>query len=65
MSHAPSDLSGNVTWSVWRTDDTGNTFFVRGGLTQEESQRLVAEFEARGHKQMYFAERESKCGERP
>jgi hypothetical protein len=47
-------------WSVWRTDDTGNTFLVRAGLSHEEALRLVAEFEARGHKQMYFAEREER-----
>jgi hypothetical protein len=47
-------------WGVWRTDDTGNTFLVRDNLTHDEAVRLVAEFEARGHKQTYFAERE-KC----
>jgi hypothetical protein len=41
---------------VWRTDDTGNTFLVRDRLTREEAERLVAEFEARGHKQTYYAE---------
>lgn len=46
-------------WSVWRTDDTGNTFLVRDNLSREEATRLIAEFEARGHKQTYFAERES------
>jgi len=45
-------------WSVWRTDDTGNTFRVRENLTHEEALRLVAEFEARGHKQTYYAERQ-------
>jgi hypothetical protein len=45
-------------WSVWRTDDTGNTFLVRAGLTEAEALRLVAEFTARGHKQYYFAEEE-------
>jgi UDP-N-acetyl-2-amino-2-deoxyglucuronate dehydrogenase len=48
------------TWAVWRTDDTGNTFLVRDNLTHEEALRLVAEFEARGHKQTYFAERETR-----
>ena len=44
------------TWSVWRQDDHGNTFEVRRQLTQAEALRLVAEFEARGHKQSYWAE---------
>jgi UDP-N-acetyl-2-amino-2-deoxyglucuronate dehydrogenase len=45
-------------WSVWRTDDTGNTFLVRENLTHEEALQVVAEFEARGHKQTYFVERQ-------
>jgi UDP-N-acetyl-2-amino-2-deoxyglucuronate dehydrogenase len=45
-----------LKWAVWRTDDTGNTFLVRDNLTRDEAQRLVAEFEARGHKQTYFTE---------
>jgi hypothetical protein len=31
---------------------------VRENLTHEEATRLVAEFEARGHKQTYFVERQ-------
>ncbi len=48
------------TWAVWRTDDTGNTFVVRERLTHAEALRVVAEFEARGHKQTYYAEREKR-----
>ena len=43
-------------WSVWRQDDHGNRFEVRQGLSQADALRLVAEFEARGHKQSYWAE---------
>jgi UDP-N-acetyl-2-amino-2-deoxyglucuronate dehydrogenase len=50
------DLSG--LWTVYRIDDNGNTFVVREHLSREEADRVVAEFEARGHKQMYWAERE-------
>ena len=53
----PNDPS-DANWSVWRTDDTGNTFLVRDNLTHDEAQRLVAEFEARGHKQTYYAEKQ-------
>jgi hypothetical protein len=49
-----------VDWSVWRTDDTGTTFLVRAKLAHEEALRLVAEFEARGHEQTYFAEHEKR-----
>ena len=45
-------------WAVCRTDDTGNTFIVREHLTRAEADRVVAEFEARGHKQTYWTERE-------
>lgn len=41
-------------WSVWRTDDTGNSFLVREHLTRDEAERVVAEFTARGHKQTYW-----------
>lgn len=44
--------------SVFRTDDTGNTFLVRDGLTQDEAELLAAEFAARGHKQTYWIERD-------
>jgi UDP-N-acetyl-2-amino-2-deoxyglucuronate dehydrogenase len=46
------------TWAVWRIDDNANTFLVRGGLERAEAERLAAEFTARGHKQMYWVERE-------
>lgn len=31
---------------------------IREHLAREEAERVVAEFTARGHKQMYWAERE-------
>jgi UDP-N-acetyl-2-amino-2-deoxyglucuronate dehydrogenase len=60
MTENADSLQETTAWSVWRTDDTGNTFLVRENLTHEESLRLVAEFEARGHKQTYFVEREKR-----
>jgi predicted dehydrogenase len=45
-------------WAVWRTDDTGNTFLVRDGLPEADARRVAAEFEARGHKQTYFVEKQ-------
>jgi hypothetical protein len=44
-------------WTVFRIDDTGNVFVVKDGLTLDEAERLVQLDEARGHKQMYWAER--------
>jgi hypothetical protein len=54
----PADAARPQTWAIWRTDDNGNTFLVRSGLPHPEALRLVAEFEARGHKQLYWAEAE-------
>jgi hypothetical protein len=53
-----SDASSEGTWAVHRQDDNGNRFVVREHLSYAEALRLVAEFEARGHKQMYWAEPE-------
>jgi hypothetical protein len=46
-------------WKLLRQDDNGDRFVVKKGLTKQEAERLVAEFEALGHKQTYWAERES------
>lgn len=45
-------------WSVYRQDDNGNRFVVSTQLNREEAELLVAEFEARGHKQVYWVEPE-------
>ncbi|SOB82287.1 hypothetical protein [Streptomyces sp. 1331.2] len=44
------------TYRVMRQDDNGNRFLVAKGLDRAEAQRLAAEFEARGHKQLYWVE---------
>ena len=46
------------TWAVHRQDDNGNRFVVQTGLSREEAEQLATEFEARGHKQVYWAEPE-------
>jgi hypothetical protein len=46
------------TWVVRRQDDNGNRFVVRTHLSREEAERLVVEMEAKGHKQVYWAEPE-------
>jgi hypothetical protein len=51
-------LAAHTTWTIHRQDDNGNQFVVQTGLSQEEAERLVATFTARGHKQLYWAERE-------
>jgi UDP-N-acetyl-2-amino-2-deoxyglucuronate dehydrogenase len=43
-------------WTVYRQDDNGNRFVVEEHVSREEADRLVAAFEVRGHKQVYWAE---------
>jgi hypothetical protein len=52
------DSNGKTTpaWSVWRQDDNGNVALVKAGLTQTEALRLIDEYEAKGHKQTYWAQ---------
>jgi hypothetical protein len=56
-SRSPESLP--VRWAVWRIDDNGNRFVIREHLDRAEAERLVVAFTARGHKQMYWAERET------
>jgi hypothetical protein len=49
-------------WIVWRQDDNGVVDKVATVATQGEAQRLVDEFEARGHKQTYWVEAPSTPG---
>jgi hypothetical protein len=44
------------TYRVIRQDDNGNRFLVAKDLDGPEARRLAAEFEARGHKQLYWVE---------
>ncbi len=58
-SHETSDTAAG-SFAVWRTDDNGNSFVVRERLTHAEAERVVSEFTARGHKQYYWIERETR-----
>jgi hypothetical protein len=55
--------SGSVTqpnepmWSVWRKDDHGNAFLVKSGLAEADALKLAAEYQSKGHKQTYWAEK--------
>jgi hypothetical protein len=42
------------SFSVWREDDHGNRFEIEQHLDRPEAERIVAELEARGHKQCYW-----------
>ena len=47
------------TWAVWRQDDHGNLHLMQANLIEKEARDLVADYEARGHKQTYFAGQQS------
>lgn len=46
----------STKWKIVRQDDTGNAFVIETGLEKEVAENKRAEFEARGHKQMYWIE---------
>lgn len=58
MNTSP-EPDANRTWTVYRQDDNGNQFVVEKHLSPEEAERLVRVFEARGHKQVYWAQPDS------
>lgn len=41
-------------WSVWRQDDNGQRYLVSRGHARRDAERACAEFEAKGHKQLYW-----------
>jgi hypothetical protein len=51
--------SAETTWTVYRQGDDGNRFVMERQLTKEDAERMVAEFESRGHKQVYWTEPET------
>ena len=54
-----SDVQKDPTWTVWRQDDSGNRFVISANLTADQAQAMVADFEARGHKQGYWCTKEA------
>lgn len=59
----PSDRApATETWTVWRQDDSGNKDVVSAGHDRANAERIVREFEARGHKQTYWIERDRAGG---
>jgi ferredoxin len=51
-----SDDAIRYRWRVWRQDDNGNRFALGDALDEDEARRLAADYERRGHKQLYWAE---------
>lgn len=52
----PTSSCANERWTVYRQDDNGNRFVMEKHISREEAERMVATFEARGHKQLYWME---------
>lgn len=44
-------------WLLLRQDDNGNRYEMARFETREAADRAAAEFQARGHKQLYYIER--------
>jgi hypothetical protein len=42
-------------WCVKRLDDNGNEFILRANLSREQAEHLARDYQARGHKQSYWA----------
>ncbi|MFJ5232566.1 SPOR domain-containing protein [Kitasatospora sp. NPDC088391] len=57
-----TDAAANGPHRVVRQDDNGNRFLVARGLDRAGAEALAAEFEARGHKQLYWVEAEDADG---
>jgi hypothetical protein len=56
---APS-VESDELWEVWRQDDHGNRFRVSAELTHAAAERMCQDFEARGHRQLYWSVRAMK-----
>lgn len=48
-------VASSAIWSVWRQDDNGNRARISTGHSHEEADAICRTFEARGHKQLYWA----------
>ena len=55
-AHEPDDRDLEIppAFQVWRIDDNGNVFTVGEPTSERDARCLVAMYEARGHKQMYW-----------
>ncbi|MBL0212614.1 MAG: hypothetical protein IPQ07_01885 [Myxococcales bacterium] len=48
-------MANPARWRVVREDDNGNLYVLADDLDEAGARRLVLEFEARAHKQSYYA----------
>ncbi|HBP6144531.1 hypothetical protein FA175_24460 [Pseudomonas aeruginosa] len=52
-------------WCLWRQDDNGNAFVMRRDLRRDEACALVKDYQARGHRQLYWAVRRRATSSMP
>lgn len=45
-------------YQLLRLDDNNNTFVMKRNLSLEEAKKLQIEYENKGHKQVYFIEKQ-------
>lgn len=57
-----SPLLGPAPWSLYRLDDNGNEFLIERHQRREWADRVRDEYEAKGHKQLYFVRPSSERG---
>lgn len=57
MTAAAQDSTKDI-WRVVRQDWHGNEFEMCANLPEKEARRIAAEFNAKGHKQTYWAQTE-------
>jgi ferredoxin len=50
------DTAIRYRWRVWRQDDNGNRFALGTALSERAARHTVADYQRRGHKQLYWAE---------
>jgi len=51
-----SSPAGAGQWLLLRQDDNGNRYEMARFATREAAEGAAAEFQARGHKQLYYVE---------
>ncbi|QMU69673.1 SPOR domain-containing protein [Streptacidiphilus sp. P02-A3a] len=49
-------MTSDRPYRLMRQDDNGNRFLVSRHATRAEARALAEQFEARGHKQLYWVE---------
>lgn len=59
IANASETSMGQGFWEIRRMDDNGTEFKLIGRLTRAQAEKSVAEYEARGLKQAYWAQPEA------